>query len=700
MQENSKELRVNSTRNESLSQVTYTEEDVTKDMVARATAAITQLWDDSRGTFWRSTEHRNRDESNSEGIDFFPTVSYKSTEALIDLASRYPEWTRDETKRQLTEIYIPKVLSHSLDEIDSSLDTTKQPGVQNPFTISLYLITLAKSVEIIRPNTKTLESMLGQMASGIELLKGCCNDIDQTHPFIQFHILRAITTCLPILAKKIDPLNLQELIRDTILNIRISAKELLARHMLGQLSPSDAVALIFCAASLSRFEGDENTYYVLPALEVGFKAQDTSGCWPLGRVVHQDKDREGPRLEISTYEIAWAVSETLLRLAKRSRAFLLTGKASFGIERLILAGKYAQASKIELLTHRDPKRGWCSDHPYGKPLVESWTSATVLQSAVSLRELIEEKNKEEVLKSFVTVDPRDEDWPTWLRWEKFKSNGEPEDDHPILDYLDKHIVIPINKSTRNLPPEKKESVSALLFGPPGTSKTTVAKGVADGLGWPVVMLSPGDFIKEGLEYIEAQARFVFERLLRLSRVVVLFDECDELFRDRKPSADVEQIRNITAFVTASMLPKLQELHDRRKVVFFICTNKFDTLDPAVRRGGRIDHIIGVGPPQEGARQRIISKALESLPNNQVTTALIDELALKTDGFIRKEIERACEILSRQMNWTNKVEAKRAARGTAERMKDSLTIGETEYSDFKKLKKQVSRPVTEGASGNE
>ena len=107
----------------------------------------------------------------------------------------------------------------------------------------------------------------------------------------------------------------------------------------------------------------------------------------------------------------------------------------------------------------------------------------------------------------------------------------PEEACKILDYLERKLIQPILEDPSKLPRPQNKNMSALLFGPPGTSKTTVAKALAQKLDWPIVMLSPGTFIERGLEYIEAQAKIVFDQLLQLARTVVLFDECDELFRD-------------------------------------------------------------------------------------------------------------------------------------------------------------------------
>ena len=280
-------------------------------------------------------------------------------------------------------------------------------------------------------------------------------------------------------------------------------------------------------------------------------------------------------------------------------------------------------------------------------------------------------------------------------------------EHPILAYLNERLVQPILEDPRKLPSPEARSVSVLLFGPPGTSKTTVVKAVADGLGWPVVLLSPGTFIERGLEYIEAQTRSVFDRLMQLSHAVAIFDECDELFRDRQPLPASEQTRSITAFVTASMLPKLQELHDTGRIVFFICTNSFQSIDPAIKRGGRIDHIIGVVPPDRDARAKILQGSHAELKRSSgwkepgYFAEALEELASLSDRFTRPELQRAARLLARGVDWGNVSDAaKKSAGSVVEQMKEGLTIEMSEFEAFGQLKKKFSQPVTEGVSSHE
>ncbi len=83
-------------------------------------------------------------------------------------------------------------------------------------------------------------------------------------------------------------------------------------------------------------------------------------------------------------------------------------------------------------------------------------------------------------------------------------------------------------------PDWKQDVSSvLLFGPPGTAKTTTVKSLAQKLGWHFLELTPSNFIIDGLELIEQRAKDIFDDLSSLRETVILFDELDSIFIDRE-----------------------------------------------------------------------------------------------------------------------------------------------------------------------
>lgn len=73
----------------------------------------------------------------------------------------------------------------------------------------------------------------------------------------------------------------------------------------------------------------------------------------------------------------------------------------------------------------------------------------------------------------------------------------------------------INPWKTEAPMDKQRSKSALLFGPPGTSKTRLVRGVASELDWYFVEITPSHFVSEGLPNIYSRANEIFEDLKEL-----------------------------------------------------------------------------------------------------------------------------------------------------------------------------------------
>src|SRR5208337_3956709 len=172
--------------------------------------------------------------------------------------------------------------------------------------------------------------------------------------------------------------------------------------------------------------------------------------------------------------------------------------------------------------------------------------------------------------------------------------------------LEQHII----KSASNYKPFSGDRIdgrlSALLFGPPGTSKTRLATDLAAKLGWPLLIIDPSHFLSKGIENIYSRASEIFRDLEDLSAVVVLFDEMDALVRTR----DGVQVADLTSqFLTTSMLPKLATLHDQASLVFLFATNYQAGFDAAIKRPGRFDVLLCVGPPSWKEKLRHIDAFL-------------------------------------------------------------------------------------------
>lgn len=176
---------------------------------------------------------------------------------------------------------------------------------------------------------------------------------------------------------------------------------------------------------------------------------------------------------------------------------------------------------------------------------------------------------------------------------------------PLASVTDRHLTLP-------------RIHSALLFGPPGTSKTTLVRAFAERIGWPYVELSPANFLTKGLDRVYERTDEIFADLDDLRCVVILFDEMDALVR-RRPSSDVQPPLDIAReFLTTTMLPKLATLHERNNAFYFMATNHREFFDDAVIRPGRFDLHLFMGMPGWDVK---LKKLAAFLPDDTPKTSI-------------------------------------------------------------------------------
>ncbi len=611
-----------------------------------------------------------------------------AAEAVFDLADQVPQWSRSAGwvatfRATLTESDPASALAALRPELEldatqsaahtaeATVDlTTSHEALLAPFTMSTLVAARARAALLPDGENDVLSAPLVEalvfQARLVRAVRG--HDFMRVHPHTMYQLARALWLCtlvmppsapqLPLLHRELEKLQAE---------VEALTERLLTRARLGGVRDTETVALVFCAALLA-LPGTNDTRYVIEALQVAADGQQARGDWPLGRSIGGQMDDTGRQLVLSTHEIAEAFAEAafLLGLTRRLRE-ALPGGIAVALQRAV---GFLRESAVQVSPKSSgaPTVGWCRDRLYGSAEIDPRSTAAALRLVVTSRTIAEQERNRSALQHFEDVwDPTDYT-PPYLVWEQYQRENEPDHQNPILPYLDQQFVQ--RARNQNLadrrPWARTEAMSTILFGPPGTTKTTIVKSMAQGLGWPLVTLSPGTFIRDGLEHVEQRAIEVFGRLQDLDRTVVLFDECDELFRARRRPRNgdgSEETRSISAFVTASMLPKLQDLRDQGQVFFVIATNYFDQIDSAAKRIGRIDRVVGVGWPDQVQRANMIRRELaDSVPGdklaNQLWREAVDRMADKTRFFVRGElVEFASALATRADEITSKQKAR-------------------------------------------
>jgi SpoVK/Ycf46/Vps4 family AAA+-type ATPase len=172
----------------------------------------------------------------------------------------------------------------------------------------------------------------------------------------------------------------------------------------------------------------------------------------------------------------------------------------------------------------------------------------------------------------------------------------------------------------------------VLFGPPGTGKTTFAKGIAGRLGWPFVELFPSRLAAESAAGLAAALREAFSLITELDSAVVFVDEVEEIAARRE-----HQSQSQVPGVTNEMLKLIPAFREREDRLLVCATNSIRALDTAFLRHGRFDYLIPVGPPDAVAREAIWVRYLRTIPHDDLD---MQAIVASCDLFTPADIEFA------------------------------------------------------------
>jgi AAA family ATPase len=181
----------------------------------------------------------------------------------------------------------------------------------------------------------------------------------------------------------------------------------------------------------------------------------------------------------------------------------------------------------------------------------------------------------------------------------------------------------------------------LLYGPPGCSKTLMAKALATEAGLNFLAVKGPELFSKWVGESERAVRQVFRRARAASPSIVFFDEIDALAVKRSSSSESS---GVAERVLSQLLNELDGIQPLTNVTVVAATNRPDMLDDALLRPGRLDRKIYVAPPDVAARRQIFAIQLQRIPINNDDIDL-DRLAALTDGFSGAEIVGACRQAS-------------------------------------------------------
>jgi SpoVK/Ycf46/Vps4 family AAA+-type ATPase len=169
----------------------------------------------------------------------------------------------------------------------------------------------------------------------------------------------------------------------------------------------------------------------------------------------------------------------------------------------------------------------------------------------------------------------------------------------------------------------------LLHGPPGTGKTLLARAIAGESGVNFIHVNGPEIMDRYVGESEATVRELFTRARHVAPSIVFLDEIDAIAESRGDAHEV------TERVVSQLLTEIDRAADDPSVVVLAATNRYDSLDDALLRPGRLEEHLLVPAPDEDGRRAIFAVHTDGKPIADDVD--LDDLAARTEGFSGAEI---------------------------------------------------------------
>src|SRR6056297_3421476 len=216
----------------------------------------------------------------------------------------------------------------------------------------------------------------------------------------------------------------------------------------------------------------------------------------------------------------------------------------------------------------------------------------------------------------------------------------------------------------------------LLHGPPGTGKTLMARAVANEIDAYFTTISGPEIMSKFYGESEEQLREIFDEAEENAPAIVFIDEIDSIAPKRgETQGDVER------GVVAQLLSLMDGLDERNEVVVIGATNRVDSIDPALRRGGRFDREIEIGVPDKDGRKEVLQVHTRGMPLADKID--LDQYAENTHGFVGADIESLTKEAAMNALRRIRPEIDLEEEEIDAEVLDSLQVGETDFREAQK-----------------
>jgi transitional endoplasmic reticulum ATPase len=232
----------------------------------------------------------------------------------------------------------------------------------------------------------------------------------------------------------------------------------------------------------------------------------------------------------------------------------------------------------------------------------------------------------------------------------------------------------------------------LLFGPPGTGKTMIAKAVATNSEANFISIKGPELLSKWVGESEKGIREVFRKARQASPCVVFFDELDSVAPRRSSTGSGDS--HVGERLVSQLLTEMDGLEDLKGVVVIGATNRPDIIDEALLRPGRFDRLLEIPLPDNDSIKEILKIHMKKKPvDNSVSIEKLAELVKGYSGADIASLVNAAAMSAVREHITNNRAYPNTSRNDLSKNVNRKTPLIISMKHFENALKKVSRNVT-------